>query len=223
MLSNETQTTICNRALMLIGEDTINDITDTDTKAARVCQQFYPLSLRTVLESGKWPFAIIEKPVTQVSLDPQTKEQKYAYQIPTDCALIIGLSRRFNRKSMKKGIDWDIRYIPSLGYQVIVCNLESKTSEEITQDIDQDDQILIEYVSDNGNTSSYTAAFIRCAVAQLAADICMPITHDMQKFTALVQYAEQQKTKALTQALNEDGQDRMFWVDPLSASREGVI
>ena len=78
MLSNETKTTVCNRALMLIGEDTINSITDNDTKAARVCSQYYDLALQTVLESGKWPFAIIEKPVTQVSLDPQTKEQKYA-------------------------------------------------------------------------------------------------------------------------------------------------
>lgn len=223
MLLNETPTTICNRALRLIGEKPVNSIDDNSTESARVCKQFYVYSLRSVLEEGEWPFATIETPVTRITAPDYMKEQKYMYEIPSNCALIVGLSKRYNRKSMQKGIDWDIRFIPSLSKAVIVCNLESTTSDEITDTTEQDEQILIEYIADTQLTSSYTAAFLRCLVAQLAADICMPITHDTQKWSAMMQYASAEKSKALQQALNQDGQDKMAWIDPLTASREGCI
>lgn len=223
MLLNETPTSICNRALRLIGENPINSIDDTSTEAARVCKQFYNFTLRSVLEEGKWPFATIEVPVTRITAADYSKEQKYLYAIPDNCALIIGLSKRYNRKSMRKGIDWDIRFISSLSKTVIICNEESITKEEITDVAEQDEQIILEYIADTQLPSSYTATFIRCLVAQLAADICMPITHDQQKWGSMLQYATQIKSQALQQALNEDGQDKMHWVDPITASREGRI
>lgn len=223
MLSNETPTSICNRALRLIGEKPISNIEDDTSEAARICNQYYDLSLRSVLEEGKWPFAIVETPVTRIATDDYAKEQKYTYDIPSNCALIISLSKRFNRKEMHKGLDWDLRFNTTLNKTVIICNEESKTSAEIAEDINQDDQILMEYVADVRLTSSYTAAFVRCLVAQVAADICMAITHDQQKWGAMMQYAAQVKSQALQQALNEDGQDKMAWIDPITASREGRL
>ena len=171
------------------------------------------------MEEGKWPFATIEEIAERLDLPDYAKEQKYIYAIPATCALIIGLSKRDSRKKMQKGIDWDIRYIPQIKASAIICNQLSKTSEEIVDVIDQDEQILIEYISDTAQTTSYTASFVKCLVAQLAADICMPITHDMQRWGGLVQYAAQQKSQALQQNLNEDGQDKMHWIDPITRSR----
>lgn len=223
MLLNETPTSICNRALRLIGENPINSIDDNSTEAGRVCKQFYNFTLRSVLEEGKWPFATIETPVTRITGPAYAKEQKYMYAIPDNCALIVGLSKRYNRKEMRKGIDWDIRFISSLSKTVIICNKESITDEEITDPAEQDEQIIMEYIADTQLPSSYTATFIRCLVAQLAADICMPLTHDQQKWGNMMQYAAQTKSQALQQVLNEEGQDKMHWVDMLTASREGRI
>lgn len=219
MLLNETQTSICNKALALLGEDPINSLSDTSTKASRCCKQFYDFSLRSVLEQGKWTFAIIEEPVQRLNEPDYSKEQKYIYQIPANAALVVGLSKRFSRKKMIKHLDWDIRYLPEIKERVIICNQLSSTSDDIEQDIDQDEQIMIEYIAKTDETSSYTAMFVRCVAAQLAADLAMPLTHDQQKFAAMMQLAESTRAQALMQALNEDGQDKEHWVDPITASR----
>ena len=223
MSLNETKTSICNKALALLGEAPINSVDDDTVKAARVCNQFYDLALQSVLAEGKWPFATVEEAVTRLTLPDYTKEQKYIYSIPNGCVLIVGLTKRFNRKRMRKGIDWDIRYIPEIEDAAIICNLDSKADMPETALIDQDEQILIEYIKCTNESRTYPAAFIRCLAAQLAADMCMPITHDSQRFAAMEQLAAQRKSQALQQALNDDGQDKVCWVDPLTASREGYL
>lgn len=219
MLLQETKTSICNKALALLGEQPINSIEDETNMQARVCRLQYDMAIQSVLEGGKWPFATVEEPIRRIEALPLAKEQKYIYQIPNNCVLIVDLKRRYDRKHMRRKLDWDIRFDQELGYPVIICNGLSKTSEEIESDINQDEQILIEYICDTGKAGSYPAMFVRCVSAQLAADICMPITHDVQKFTSFTQYAAQLKEQALMNVLNEDGQDRVHWVDPITASR----
>ena len=145
------------------------------------------------------------------------------YIIPNDCVLVCGLYKRYKRKSMRRGTDWDIRYIPEIKNAAIICNLESETSEEITEPTEQDEQFIIEYIKSTDESRTYPALFIRCLVAQLAADICMPITHDLQRMSVMMQYASQAKSQALQQVLNEDKQDKIHWIDPITASREGKI
>ena len=53
--------------------------------------------------------------------------------------------------------------------------------------------------------------------------MAMAITHDMQRTQMMIEYAEQMKAKALRQALNEEKQDKLHWVDQFTASREGRI
>lgn len=192
---------------------------DNSTKAARLCNQFYELSLRSVLEQGKWTFATIEEPVQRLDLPAYSKEQQYVYQIPPNAAVIVGLTQRWNRKKMRKNIDWDIRYIPEIKERAIICNQLSRTDEEIENNIDQDEQILIEYISDTKTTTSYTAMFVRCLVTQLAADLAMPLTHDQQRFVAMMELSNSLRQQALMQSLNEDGQDKEQWMDPITASR----
>lgn len=219
MLLNETKTSICNKALSLIGAQPINDITDESTLDARVCNQHYDLSIQTVLEGGKWPFATVEEPIERINAAEPTKEQPYIYRVPNNCVLIVDVKKRADRKHLRRKLDWDIRFDKDLGYPVIICSEKSETSSEIEEDIYQDDQILLTYVCNTGATGSYPAMFVRCVVAQLAADIAMGLTHDFNRFTSLVQYAAQLKEQALMNVLNEDGQDRLHWVDPLTASR----
>lgn len=220
MSLKETQTSLCNKALALLGEDLITDIDDKTTKAARTCKQFFQLSLRTVLSEGKWPFATKEAEAELVeNLDAYAKEQQYIYAIPCDCALIVRVYTRDNRKNLNKNLDWDIRYIPEMQDSAIICNFMTRTDSEIKEPIDQDEQVIIEYISDKVCTAAYSTSFIRCLVAQLAFDMCMPITHDQQRFGNMMQYLAQVKSQSLQQALNEDGQDKMHWIDPITRSR----
>lgn len=177
------------------------------------------------MERGQWSFATVEAPVQRIDIEKYTKEQKFVYRIPTDCALVVSLSKRLNRNSMHKHINWDIRYIPELKAQAIICNANSYKMDngEETEVIYEDDQILMEYIVDNSMVNTYSAAFIRCVTAQLAADICMPVTHDPQRFSAMMQLAQMEEQKALQQSLNEDGQDKRRWIDPLTASRGRMI
>lgn len=219
----ETKTSICNKALMLLGEEPINSLSDNSSKAARICNEQYNLTLRAALEDGQWPFTTREEVVQRITAPDYSEQQKYIYAIPNDCALIVSLTPRFSRKQMRKGIDWDIRYIPSLKRDAIICNLESITDPEVEKETEQQEQIIMEYVSDNGEEASYRGMFIKYLVAQLAADICMPITHDQQRFAAMLQYAMQMRQQALQNALNEDGKDKMHWVDPITSSRSGGL
>ena len=219
----ETKTSICNKALMLLGEEPINSLSDNSSKAARICNEQYNLTLRAALEDGQWTFSTREEAVERITAPDYSEEQKYIYAIPNDCALIVSLTPRFSRKQMRKGIDWDIRYIPSLKRDAIICNLESITDPEVEKETEQQEQIIMEYVSDNGEEASYKGMFIKYLVAQLAADICMPITHDQQRFAAMLQYAMQMRQQALQNALNEDGKDKMHWVDPITSSRSGGL
>lgn len=207
----------------MLGESPINSMEDNTSYVARICREFFDTSLRSVLEEGQWPFATIEEPAQRIFVEDYTKEQKFVYRIPANSAIVLGLYKRYDRKNANKHIDWDIRYIPELKTSAIICNRRSFTNEDIENDIYQDNQILIEYVNAEQTTYSYSASFVRCLVAQLAADLAMPITHDPQKMQLMVGYAEEAKAKALRNALNEDKQDKLHWVDEFTASREGRI
>ena len=219
MLLQETKTSICNKALSLVGEQPINSIEDETNLPSRVCSQHYDLAIQTVLEAGKWPFATVEEPIERINTGKPAKEQKYVYKIPNNCVLIVDIKTRDGRKNMRRKLDWDIRFDKQLGYPVIICNKKSTTDPDIEEEIYQDEQVLIEYICDTGKAGSYPAMFVRCVSAQLAADICMALTHDLQKFTAFSQYAAQMRETALMNVLNEDGQDKIHWVDPITASR----
>lgn len=219
MALNETETSICNKALALIGEQAINSINDDSSKSARVCKQFYAFTIQSILSEGKWPFATVELPLTRLDVPDYAKEQQYVYAIPNNCALIVGIYTRDTRKRAKTALDWDIRYMPNIRDSVIICNVKPEILDNVA-DADQDGQVIIEFIQNNSETKTYPANFIRCLVAQLAADICMPITHDAQRWAAMLQYAEQTKAKALQQLYNEDKQDKVAFTDQFTASRE---
>ena len=205
-----------------MGEAPINSMEDSTSNTARICKEFFPTSLRSVLEEGQWPFATIETPVQQVSIEPYAKEQKFVYRIPGDCAIILDLYQRLDRMHEPKRINWDIRYIPELKASAIICDKKTEIKDNDAL-IDQDEQVVMKYISDTQTTYSYSASFIKCVSAQLAADMCMAITHDPQRMQLMFQYAEDLKAKSLRNALNEDKQDKVHFVDQFTASREGRL
>lgn len=201
----ETQTTICNKALGLVGGNPINSINDT-TQEAMWCKTFYDLSLNVVLSEGAWKHTRVEEPLVRVQKDDYSEEQKYVYAIPSNCVLITRIFVKGNRQKEDKQTDWCIRYFPADNTDYIVCNI--------------DEDLMIEYVYNNANLTKASGKFIEALSAKLALNICMPITHDLERHNAMMQLYQFLKAEALRDDYNETGEDKMDWVSPITASRE---
>ena len=200
----ETQTTICNKALNLIGEEGINSINDNSLQAV-ACKNNYDLALATVLEEGKWTFATVECALVKVDTDEYSEEQKYVYSMPANCVLISRVYNKHDRKQEPNKLDWDIRYIPSSNKKYIVC--------------DSDEDVRVEYVYSNTNINTYPASFINTLVARLAFQICMYVTKDLEKTNAMLQLYQSTMADSMRKNYNEDGEDKMHWKSFLTSSR----
>ena len=58
MASGDTNITICNQALNLLGADTISSFTDTTNDAATVCNNIYETVKKQTLSMYPWSFAL---------------------------------------------------------------------------------------------------------------------------------------------------------------------
>ena len=74
---------ICNMALNEVGENSIMDLSE-DSKAGRLCNQFYALTRDMVLRSHPWNFAIKRVELAQLTSTPGF-EYNYEFQLPADC------------------------------------------------------------------------------------------------------------------------------------------
>jgi hypothetical protein len=80
------EVSICNSALIKIGHDRINSLTE-QSKAAVLCAERYPFVRDEVLREHPWNFAIKRASFSQLVSTPAF-EYQYEYQIPSDCLRI---------------------------------------------------------------------------------------------------------------------------------------
>tara|TARA_R100001594_G_scaffold2889_2_gene11195 strand:+ start:303 stop:869 length:567 start_codon:yes stop_codon:yes gene_type:complete len=85
-----TETSICNSALIKIGADRINSLTETN-KRAQLCNEQYSKVRDEVLRSHPWNFAITRAEFAQLSTTPAFG-YTYHFSIPSDCLRILNLS-----------------------------------------------------------------------------------------------------------------------------------
>ena len=78
---------ICNQALLLLGERTIQSL-DEDSTQAKVCAAFYETSRDACLRELKPSFARKRAVLTAVGPKPAWGFDN-AYQLPQDCLLVI--------------------------------------------------------------------------------------------------------------------------------------
>jgi len=85
---------ICNSALIKLGSERINALTD-DNKRARLCQEQYPKIVNRVLRSHLWTFAI--KRATLSTVDPSFEfGDENAFLQPLDCIRVVGINSKYN-------------------------------------------------------------------------------------------------------------------------------
>ena len=84
-----TETSICNSALIKIGADRINSMTETNRRA-QLCNEQYSKVRDEVLRSHPWNFAITRAEFSQLTTTPSFG-YNYEYSIPSDCLRILSL------------------------------------------------------------------------------------------------------------------------------------
>ena len=81
-MANNTDVSICARALVLLGEKPISSF-DENRDAARVCSNIYEGLRDTILAQHPWRFLMAKKKLTKQAAAP-AGEWSYAHLIPTD-------------------------------------------------------------------------------------------------------------------------------------------
>lgn len=212
----ENKTTLSNKALSFIGEEQIKNINDTSSRQARACNSYFDLALNKVLEEGHWSFATVEEPLQKLNISKYSEEQQYVYAIPNNCAIITRIYKRYNRKNMMEQADWDFRFIEEINSTVIICD---RNNVDNLDNPSKDEEVVCEYVRVVNNFHNFPAKFFECFILCLAYFICMDITKDVQKTANMLQLYEKTRDEALRRSYNEEGEDKMHWVDPITNSR----
>ena len=75
MASGDTNITICNQALNLLGADTISSFTDTTNDAATVCNNIYETVQKQTLSLYPWSFALTKQQLSNPKFDPVTDKK----------------------------------------------------------------------------------------------------------------------------------------------------
>ena len=82
-----TDLAICNDALLLLGNNAIDDLTD-DTKAAKLCTQYYQRTVDSVIRAYTWNCATVRSDELTATTDP-TFGFSNAYTLPADCLRVL--------------------------------------------------------------------------------------------------------------------------------------
>ena len=198
-MKQETKTTICNKALSLIGEEPISSYDNDTSMQARACRAHFDLVMASLLEEGHWTFPTVEAKLNKAldeNDEPMTyvaEEMPYMYEIPSNCVLIHSVYGKGQRHDEDHPIKWDMRYVPEETKKYIVSNIDS-----------DDHEMYCEYLFSPDNLEIYSASFLKTLVDGIAYSICMEITKDLQKTQFLLQLYEKDKADALRKSMNED-------------------
>lgn len=99
MATSETE--IANSALILVGADRINALSE-DNQRARLCNEEYPKELRALLYSHPWNFAIKRVQLASVVAAPEFGYDR-KFQIPSDCLRVLAIDSEGEKYEIENG------------------------------------------------------------------------------------------------------------------------
>jgi len=156
---------ICNSALIKLGAERINALTD-DNKRARLCQEQYPKILKRVLRSHPWKFALKRALLSPVVFTPEFGSENY-FEQPLDCIRIIGVMSDYDttktteyhyavegRKIVSELSAINLKYITSTVLEsyfdedfkeAVACALAHDLAYAINQSSSQKNELFQEY------------------------------------------------------------------------------
>jgi hypothetical protein len=181
------------RALFLIGASSISSFEDA-TAEAEAAAALYPAARDAMLSSHPWNFAVVQRTLAQLTVAP-VADFEHAYQLPSDYlrALSVGTETRG----------------AGTRYRVIGTRLHSDWSPPL----------VLTYLR-RVPEDEFPAFFAAALVAEMAAQLCIPITDN----TSRAEMLRAQADVELRRARNTDAQEnppRAFNNFPLIDARFG--
>lgn len=151
---------ICNSALIKLGVEPINALTD-NTKQARLCNLRYAPILKAALRTAPWSFAIKRAVLTPTVATLEFGDETVFTQ-PADCVRVCKVNEGTER-----------------------YKIEGRTilSDEI-------DEVELTYVSDAISPTVFDHVFMEAAACMLAADLCYSLTQSQAMVQGLLSMGE---------------------------------
>jgi len=140
---------ICSQALMLVGAEPINALTD-NTPRARLVSRNFERVYQSVMRAHFWDSCTKRVVLSPLSLAP-TFGYSYAYQIPSDCLRVIGIDAD----------DYPIEH--HIEGQTILCN----------QSV-----VYLRYLFANDVIETWDAGLVDVVIYALALEICYTLTRN---------------------------------------------
>lgn len=192
-MAANSKTSICNLALIRLGEKTITDVTD-DSNTARLCNYIYDQVLDEVLASGPekgWKFARGRVSVTVSATEPAF-EFEYQYQIPTNVLRVYSV-----QVGEEELTDW------------------VREGEYILTD-EEDEEVDVKYIQRITDAAKFPPYFVKVLYMNIAIELAYNL---IQSATAAERLELELREKILPKAMGLDEQEKYVeeesssWID----------
>jgi len=160
------EVSICNRALALLGANTITSLTDGSTEA-NVCNAVYADARDAVLRAFPWSCAIQRATLAQLSTSPVWGYDK-AYSLPNDPHCLAVLDLKESSKYRVEGRN-------------LVCNSDTAT---------------IKYVARITDPGQFDPAFVFALACRISAEVSYALTQNRSLSSDMWQLSENAITEA---------------------------
>jgi hypothetical protein len=190
-----TSTQICNLALGYLATPAIGDITSDTTPQGVLCRTFYASVKAALLEDRNWTFAMKTWLITKEVAAPVSVKYDAAYIIPVACV-------RVHRCDDGKGdyrIGWE-----RIGQQVLAD--------------DSPASLYVEGVDGTCDEANFSNSFVFTLAAQLAVELCIPLTENATLWASLVRISEA-KLKSSSGSDGRQGKSEKTRSDSLAQRR----
>jgi len=148
-----TSTGLCSRALVQLGAQGISSFHE-DTTEARVAGQLYATTLRALLASYPWRFALAQRKLARLHQTP-TADYRRAYALPNDCVRVLSAGQSARGSG--------------LGYRIAQNQLHTNA-----------ESVVLTYIA-QPHERNFPAFFQQALIAQLAAAFCLPLTESTSR------------------------------------------
>jgi hypothetical protein len=177
------QTTIVNRALQLVGYQSVSSIQQND-RGARAMNRAYKPVLYSILQENYWTFAIKRATITKDTIAPEFG-YKNKYKLPGDF-IMLAPEYQLGSFSVTSGVN--------VADNFPLANDWIVEGEYILSD--DDSPIDVRYVSNSVNESQFPMLFAEAFSAQLAVMTVEELTNSNTKLQNLIAIYDRQISMA---------------------------
>lgn len=179
-----TDTSICNSALIKLGAERINSLSE-DNKRARTCAEQYPKVRDALLRMHPWNFAVSRINLALISGYTPAYEFEKAFQLPLDCLRVL---------------DTSLNYMPQIGEVKWAIETDANSGNKVL--VTNESTVAIKYIRRVAETQ-FDVLFAEVLALKLAYDMAYAITQS----TTVTQLLFQEFKDKLSEARSFDAQE----------------